>query len=113
MKKAKTYDVGKPPLAWLPPDGIRAVARVQAYGHLKYKDFNNYRNGMEVSRNLSCAVRHIFEYMDGKDLDHESGQPHLGHACCRIMFVLQNIADGVEIDDRFDRRKLTKRKKKA
>lgn len=104
-EKAQTYDDGKPPLANLPPAGIAAVARVQAYGHRKYKDFNNYRRGMEVSRQLSCAMRHIMAYMDGESLDPESGETHLAHAACRLLFVIQNERDGVLIDDRYKRPK--------
>lgn len=100
---ALTYDDGKPPLANVPVAGIRAVARVQAYGHRKYGDFNNFRKGMEVSRNLSCAIRHIYAYMDGEDLDPESNESHLAHAATRLMFVLQNQADGTAIDDRYKR----------
>jgi hypothetical protein len=100
-EKAATYDDGKLPLAWLPWDAVRAMNEVQQYGHQKYKDFNNYRKGMEVSRNLSCALRHISEYLDGIDLDYESGKNHLAHAMCRVAFVLQNIHDGTAIDDRY------------
>ncbi len=107
--KAKTYDLGKAPLANLPPAGIRSVAMVQACGHKKYKNFNNFRKGMEVSRNLSCAMRHIVAFMDGEDRDSESGESHLGHAACRLFFVLQNIEDQTVIDDRY--KKPNKRKK--
>lgn len=99
--RAATYDDGKLPLAWIPWDAVRAMNEVQQYGHIKYKDFNNYRKGMEVSRNLSCALRHISEYIDGVDLDHESGKNHLAHAMCRIAFVLQNLHDKTAIDDRY------------
>lgn len=99
--KAKTYDNGKAPLAMLPWAGLREVAAVQQYGADKYGAFHNYRKGMEVSRNLSCAMRHIADFMDGRDLDAESGRSHLGHAACRILFVLQNLADGTAIDDRY------------
>jgi hypothetical protein len=99
--KAKTDDGAKPPLAMLPWAGIREVAHVQAYGHKKYGDFHNFRKGIEVSRNLSCAVRHISDFMDGQDLDSESGRNHLAHAACRLLFTLQNINDGVAIDDRY------------
>jgi hypothetical protein len=71
------------------------------YGHKKYKDFNNYRKGMEVSRNLSCALRHIEEYLSGHDKDAESGESPLAHAMCRIAFVLQNLHDGTAVDDRY------------
>lgn len=99
--KAKTYDDGKPPLANLPWAAIRELSMVQLYGAQKYNDYNNYRKGMEITRNLSCALRHISEYVDGRDNDPESGRSHLGHALCRISFVLQNLADGTAIDDRY------------
>lgn len=99
--KAKTYDEGKAPLAYLPWAAINELAMVQSYGQKKYGDFYNYRKGMEVGRNLSCAIRHIRDYMEGHNVDHESGLNPLGHALCRISFVLQNIADGTHIDDRF------------
>lgn len=105
VQKAATDDGGKPPLANLPWAGIREVAMVQAYGHKKYNDFNNYRKGMEVSRNLSCAIRHISDFMDGKDLDDESKRNHLAHAACRLLFVLQNIHDKTAIDDRYTKLK--------
>jgi len=99
--KAKTYDDGKLPLSWLPWAAINDLSAVQQYGHKKYKDFNNYRKGMEVSRNLSCALRHIADYLEGRDQDAESGLNPLSHAMCRVAFVLQNIHDGTAIDDRY------------
>ena len=99
--KAQTNDEGKEPLAQLPWAAIRELSKVQAFGHKKYGDFNNYRKGMEVSRQLSCALRHISEYMDGSNADEESGLNPLAHAFCRLAFVLQNIHDGVAIDDRY------------
>lgn len=99
--KALTLDEGKPPLAYLPWAGIDEVAHVQAYGAKKYGDFYNYRKGLEVGRNLSCAIRHIRAYMESENLDKESGRNHLGHACCRLLFTLQNLHDGTAIDDRY------------
>ena len=99
--KARTYDEGKLPLAWLPWAAIDELSKVQQYGHSKYREFNNYRKGMEVTRNLSCALRHIRDYLSGHDIDDESGHNPLAHALCRIAFVLQNIAEGTAIDDRY------------
>lgn len=99
--KAKTFDAGKAPLATVPRAAIDEIAHVQAYGHEKYGDFHNYRKGMEVTRNLSCALRHIRDYLNGNDADEESGRHPLGHAITRLAFVLQNIHDGTAIDDRF------------
>jgi hypothetical protein len=103
--KALTYDDGKPPLASLPPAGIRAAALVQAYGKAKYGDDENYRKGMEAKRQMSCALRHIYAWLDGEDLDPESKQSHLAHGACRLLFALQNIHDGTLIDDRYSKNK--------
>lgn len=101
--RAKTDDAAKPPLAWLPWGGLEEVAWVQEYGYKKYGDRLNYLRGMEVSRNVSCAHRHLAAYMQGDKIDSESGRSHLAHAACRLLFALQNIADGVAIDDVPDR----------
>jgi hypothetical protein len=99
--KAATYDDGKAPLATLPWAAITQMSYVQAYGHKKYGDFYNYKKGLEVSRNLSCVLRHVRDYMEGHDKDHESGLSPLAHAMCRLAFVLQNLEDGTAIDDRY------------
>ncbi len=98
---ASTDDKGKDPLSRLPWAAIRQVSKVQAFGHLKHKEFDNYRKGMEITRNISCALRHIADYMEGKTLDDESGLNNLAHAACRLLFVLQNISDKTAIDDRY------------
>ena len=99
--KALTYDDGKPPLADLPWLGLIEVAKVQAYGAKKYGDTDNYRKGLEVKRQASCALRHIVAFLNREDNDPESGQSHIAHACCRLLFLLQNQAEGVLIDDRY------------
>lgn len=100
-QKALTFDSQKAPLALLPWAALDEMAFVQAYGHKKYGNFFNYRKGMEVSRHLSCAIRHIRDYMNGHDVDHESGRNPLAHAMVRLAFVLENLKDGTAIDDRY------------
>lgn len=94
--EAKTDDGDKLPLIQLPWRAIADVSRVQQFGHRKYRDFNNYRAGMAVSRNLSCAVRHIVKFWLGETNDPESGCHHLAHAACRLLFILENIAEHKE-----------------
>jgi hypothetical protein len=103
--RAKTYDDGKPPMAHLPWKALREVSLVQIAGKDKYGDFHNYRKGMEVGRNLSCAVRHIADFMDGDDLDSETKRSHLASAALRCLFALQNILEKTAIDDRYNKNK--------
>lgn len=98
--RAKTYDEGKPPLARIPWKAVDEMANVQAYGYGKYGSWDNWKKGMEVSRNASCAMRHIRDYMNGVDKDHESGLHPLAHAMIRLAYIIQNEKEGVAIDDR-------------
>jgi hypothetical protein len=100
-EKALTYDEGKPAFAHLPWGAMEELVAVQAYGHKKYGDFYNYKKGMEVTRQVSCAIRHLVAFLRREDLDPESKRMHLAHALCRIAFLIENIKDGKAIDDRF------------
>lgn len=99
--KSKTSDNGKPPLARLPLKAIRELAMVQRYGKIKYNDDWNWKLGMEVSRHCSCALRHIYDFMDGQTLDKESGRHALAHAAIRLLYVIENMEEGTHIDDRY------------
>lgn len=98
--KASTHDEGKPPLADLPWKALRQVAQVMAYGGRKY-DKDNWRKGLEVRRNCSCAIRHIADYLDGQNNDPESFANPLAHAVCRLLFILETTESGTSIDDRY------------
>lgn len=100
-EKASTHDDGKPPLARLPFAALNEMAMVMQHGYKKYKDWNNWRKGMEVLRNASCAMRHIGDYVIGKNKDHESGCHPLAHAMVRLAFIIENEKDGKAIDDRY------------
>jgi hypothetical protein len=81
----------KPPMHLLDARAIFETARVLEFGRSKYGE-NNWRgNGsydLGAKRPLAAALRHIFQYLDGERLDPESGQNHLGHAMCSVMFAL-------------------------
>jgi hypothetical protein len=98
--KAQTSDGGKCPLGDVPWAGVRAMSMAQAFGRDKYGDINDFRKGMEVRRNASCAIRHISDFLEREDFDPESGVHHLGHAMARLAFILQNLKDGTGVDDR-------------
>ena len=85
---ATKYDNGKPPLSIIPREGLELTAKVFKFGADKYGR-DNYRLGMEWSRLVDAAMRHLVAFYDGEDLDPESGLSHLGHAlCCLNMLAL-------------------------
>ena len=101
-KRASHKDDGKPQMSLIDPLFIKACASVltKATAGGKYTP-HNWRNGIEVSRLLNSCLRHINEFADGTDIDPESGEPHIVHAACNLMFILRMLKDRPELDDRY------------
>lgn len=99
---AQHYDEGKPPLALLPPAGLREVAKVMAYGARKYGQWN-WRKGNTYLNFCNSALRHIYAHLDEETVDPESECLHLAHAACNLLFMLQWMTDGNVTDDRYHR----------
>lgn len=93
------YDTGKPPMSLIDRHALEAIAQVLAFGANKYAA-HNWRKGIQYSRLLDAALRHLYAFADGEDLDPESGLSHVAHAGCCIVFLLGMIQDHPELDDR-------------
>jgi hypothetical protein len=96
------YDEQKPPMELIPPLALEAEARVLDYGRNKYAAWN-WAKGINQGRLLGAALRHIYQYLRGEDIDPESGHPHLAHAAWMVHFALEQQmrpAEFVEFDDR-------------
>lgn len=100
MSEALKNDTGKPRLELLSPIALTEIAKVMNFGSIKYAD-HNWRNGFQWSRLLGAALRHILAFIGGEDKDPESGQSHLAHAGCCIMFLLEHEATHRDKDDRY------------
>jgi len=87
------HDTQKPPVNLLPGKALLSVARVLAFGAGKY-GANNWRNGIQYSRLLAAAERHLLALNDGELLDGETGESHVAHAICELLFLLQQIEEG-------------------
>lgn len=93
------HDQGKPRLDLLPPRAVEIVGAVLAYGAEKYAP-NNWAKGADWSRYTGAALRHVFAHLRGEDNDPETGLPHLAHATCCLLFLLEYQAAGLGTDDR-------------
>lgn len=94
------HDEGKPPMSLLPYPALREIARVLAFGAKKY-DPHNWRGGFKWSRIADALLRHIGAWLEGEDLDPESGLNHLAHAGCCLLFLLTFIITKTGDDDRY------------
>ena len=102
---ARKDDAGKPPISLIPRSGLLAVARVMAKGKIKY-GAQNWRSGggMDWSRLLDAALRHVLAFADGEDYDTGEGgseELHLANAICCLMFLIEYYEKGIGKDDRF------------
>lgn len=93
-------DSEKPRMELLPTVPLRAIAEVLTFGAKKY-DSHNWRGGIEYSRLIGAAMRHLTSYNEGEDKDPESGLSHLAHLGCCVLFLLEQEAKGTGLDDRY------------
>lgn len=100
--KAIHKDTGKPRLSLIDPLFIRAMGQALTIPVVsgKYPP-HNWRDGIEVSRLMDSALRHINAFLDGVDNDEETGESHLAHSACNLMFALRMLKDRPELDDRY------------
>lgn len=94
------HDGEKPDMSLLSPTWLFGVARVLTFGKRKYAA-HNWRQGLALSRLLAAALRHIFAFLAGEDRDPETGECHLDHASCCLMFARETWEMRPEFDDRW------------
>lgn len=88
----------------IPIEMLTELAKVFDFGASKYSR-DNWKLGTDWHEFYGSALRHIFAWWDGENLDQESGLNHLAHAICNLTFLIYYQQHGVGIDDR----KTTKR----
>ncbi len=84
------FDQGKAPISMVPFGPLSDIAKVLEFGAKKYGR-DNWKKGGDVNRFIDAALRHIFAFNEGEDLDPESQLPHLAHAGCNILFAMELI----------------------
>jgi hypothetical protein len=94
------YDSGKPPIDLVDPEYIEGLAAVLGFGANKYAA-HNWRGGIQYSRLIAAAYRHLGAINKGEDLDPESGLPHVYHLGCCNMFLAAMMATRPDMDDRY------------
>ena len=88
----------------IPMSSLRSLSRVLGKGAEKYAD-NNWRRGMNWSTVQASLLRHLMLWIDGEDIDDESGLNHMDHVMANVAFLVEYIEVYPEGDDRFKRGK--------
>lgn len=94
------YGIKKPSMHLIPSTALMVLAKVMALGAKKYTAFNWRQSPVSASVYISAALRHIYQWFDGENIDPESGASHLGHAMACMAILIDAYVNGTLIDDR-------------
>lgn len=94
------HDNGKAGMDLVPYDAIVEVAKVLDFGAKKYSP-GNWAKGIEFSRLIAAAERHLGELKEGRDIDPESGLNHSAHIACNILFLIWMQKHRPDLDNRW------------
>jgi hypothetical protein len=90
----------KPALSLIPTAALAHVAQALESGAAKYGRANWRDYPIQGTIYVDAALRHLGAWVDGEDLDPESGYHHLGHAMAGLMILMDAIEGGTMKDDR-------------
>lgn len=111
------HDQGKLPMGLIPVAAKRGLAGVLAHGATKYER-HNWRKGMNWSRLIDSAYRHLDAFCEGKDVDDEpdaDGRPgsmqlHIDCLQACAAFLSTYAHEGLGTDDRYKAQKKEKKR---
>ncbi len=101
MKATGTkHDGEKPQLSIVPRAAMVAIAQALMFGARKY-DRDNFKGGIEYTRLVDAALRHLTSWVEGEDLDPESGLSHLAHAGATLAMLIWMEQNNSAMDNRY------------
>jgi hypothetical protein len=96
----KKNDADKIPLELIPSEALFEIGKVLQAGKLKYGTAN-WAHGIEISRLLGAAMRHIAQFNAGEDFDEETQTLHIANAACGLMFAIWMMKNRPDLDNRW------------
>lgn len=100
MSTGTKHDLSKPDMSLISPLALTYLAQVLTFGAQKYTP-NNWRYGIDQTRLVAAALRHITAFNSGVDNDPETGLPHMAHAMCCCMFSIELSVSAQNKDSRY------------
>jgi len=99
MQDFKKFDDNKLKYSMLPPESLKAILRVMAFGAQKYGE-GNWKLCEDPMRYYNALLRHLEAYRSGERYDPETNYPHLDHMLCNALF-LQYLEEGKKKNESF------------
>lgn len=91
-RMAKKENTGKPRLELLKRTALEQMAFIRTFGIEKYQNDTDWRLN-PVEDYAGAALRHIYKFLDGEEIDQESGYMHLAHAMVDLMLAIELTKD--------------------
>ena len=82
------FDTGKPRFSLIPHSTLVPILRVLEAGAIKYSVNNWMKVENPKERYYDAAMRHLYAWFNGESKDLETGESHLAHAVCCLLFLL-------------------------
>lgn len=93
----------KPQVQLVPPAAIIEMAKCFEAGIAKGYNGGNWRFEHSPPIGVYCGkvMRHIAQYLDGEDIDPETGLLHIVHAMSDLAILVDALLLGRAVDDRY------------
>ena len=98
-KVAVKFDGQKLRYDLIPVMPLEELAKVYTFGAIKYGD-RNWEKGFTWCRCLAAAMRHLFEFCKGEDVDSDSGCHHLSAVAFYCVALIEFGRTHPGLDDR-------------
>lgn len=92
--------IQKVPIHLVPPASMIYEASAFEHGASKYGKYNWRDKKVICSIYIDAAFRHLLAYLDGQDIDEDSGLSHLAHLKATIGVIIDAKENNCLIDDR-------------
>jgi len=99
-EKGSRYNEGKIKWSLVPQSALLPMVEVLEFGAKKYAP-HNWKKGLSITEICESLKRHLDAFMEGEDLDLESGLHHVGHMQCNTLFLSYMLQNMSELDDRY------------
>jgi hypothetical protein len=99
-EKPTTRSLGKARIDLVPPIAVYSMAEALTHGVDKHGEHNWRQKKIDIVKRTGSALRHIFKFLAGHDIDEDSGVHHLGCAMASLAVVLESINIHSDVDNR-------------
>lgn len=96
---ADRFNEGKLKWSLIDFESFEDMVRVLEFGTEKY-GVDNWKKGLPTKEIVESMLRHTFAYLNGENLDPESGFSHIAHIQCNAMYLAYMNKHKPEFDNR-------------